>query len=78
MSDTFEFIDAEYADNFSQNMTGAPPIAKMCVWLNVSRSGYYEWRTRPESATARRRDELTLLVQALMRELGLELSLIHI
>jgi putative transposase len=43
VSDTFEFIDAEYADNLSQNMAEAPPIAKMCVWLDVSRSGYYEW-----------------------------------
>lgn len=63
MSDTFEFIDAEYAGNFSQNMSEAPPIAKMCVWLDVSRSGYYEWRTRPESATARRRDELSALIR---------------
>ena len=63
MSDTFEFIDAEYAGNLSQNMTEAPPIAKMCVWLDVSRSGYYEWRIRPESATARRRDELKCLIR---------------
>lgn len=29
----------------------------------VSRSGYYEWRTRPASATARRRDELKALIR---------------
>jgi transposase InsO family protein len=29
----------------------------------VSKSGYYDWRSRPESATAQRRDELKLLVQ---------------
>lgn len=63
MSDTFEFIDAEYADTLSQNMTEAPSIAKMCVWLDVSRSGYYEWRSRPESATVRRRDELKALIR---------------
>lgn len=63
MSDTFEFIDAEYADNRSQNTTETPPIVKMCVWLDVSRSGYYEWRTRPESAIARRRDELKALIR---------------
>lgn len=63
MSDTFEFIDAEYADNIPQNTTEVPPIAKMCVWLDVSRSGYYEWRTRLESATARRRDELRSLIR---------------
>lgn len=63
MSDTFEFIDAEYATTVLHNMSEAPPIAKMCVWLDVSRSGYYEWRNRPESATVRRRDELKTLIR---------------
>lgn len=35
----------------------------MCVWLNVSRSGFYEWRTRPESATLTRRKILADLIQ---------------
>src|ERR1700757_629268 len=35
----------------------------MCRWLEVSKSGYYEWRSRPESATARRREELKLLIK---------------
>jgi hypothetical protein len=35
----------------------------MCRWLEVSKSGYYEWRSRPESATAKRREELKLLVK---------------
>ena len=30
----------------------------MCAWLVVSTSGYYEWRGRPESATALRREAL--------------------
>jgi putative transposase len=30
----------------------------MCAWLVVSTSGYYEWRGRPESATALRRGAL--------------------
>ncbi|GAA2046189.1 IS3 family transposase [Yaniella flava] len=34
-------------------------IANMCAWLGVSRSGYYDWRSRPQSATAARREELT-------------------
>lgn len=49
----FELIDAEKADH---------AIAKMCTWLEVSRSGYYEWRDRPASATTRRREHLTQLI----------------
>ena len=57
MSDVYEFIDAEYATS-----TAAPAIARMCTWLDVSKSGYYEWRSRPESATAKRREKLKLLI----------------
>src|SRR5690348_13102127 len=35
----------------------------MCRWLGVSKSGFYEWRSRPESATAKRREELKLLIK---------------
>jgi putative transposase len=35
----------------------------MCERLEVSTSGYYEWRGRPDSATTQRRDELKLLVE---------------
>lgn len=49
MSDKYQLIDAERADF---------PITKMCDWLDVSRSGYYEWRDRDSSATALRHDEL--------------------
>jgi putative transposase len=58
VSEVYEFIDAEYATS-----PAAPAITRMCAWLEVSRSGYYEWRSRPESATARRREELKLLIQ---------------
>ncbi len=61
MSDTFEFIDAEYATS-RQNDNPAPSIVQMCIWTGVSRSGYYDWRNKPESATARRREELKRLV----------------
>jgi putative transposase len=63
VSDTFEFIDAEYAATCSQDTSEVPPVTKMCAWLDVSRSGYYEWRVRPESATARRRDELKAIIR---------------
>jgi transposase InsO family protein len=33
-------------------------VVKMCSWLRVSSSGYYEWRRRPQSATAARRERL--------------------
>ena len=37
----------------------------MCAWLEVSRSGYYEWTRRPVSATARWRAELAEVITAL-------------
>jgi transposase InsO family protein len=63
VSDKFEFIDAQYATTSCANNTQAPPIVKMCAWLEVSRSGFYEWRDRPTSITAQRREELALYVQ---------------
>ena len=41
----------------------AYPIKFMCEHLNVSRSGYYEWRGRRQSATAQRRSQLKVLIQ---------------
>ena len=58
MSDKYEFIDAEYATG-----TAAPAIMQMCEWLGASRSGFYEWRSRPESATAKRRQRLRLAIK---------------
>ncbi|MEY9995882.1 putative transposase [Streptomyces sp. V4I8] len=61
MSERFEFIDAECATS-TTNTEEIPPVAKMCDWLEVSRSGFYEWRSRPLSVTARRREDLKLLI----------------
>jgi putative transposase len=62
VSDKFEFIDAEYAADTIANTEPALPIIKMCALLEVSRSGFYEWRGRPASATAERREELKLFI----------------
>ena len=37
----------------------------MCKWLEVSRSGFYDWKSRPESETAKRRELLKIKVGAL-------------
>jgi len=58
VSEVYEFIDVEYATS-----EAAPAITLMCRWLEVSKSGYYEWRSRPESAMAKRREELKLLIK---------------
>jgi transposase InsO family protein len=63
VTDRFEFIDAEYAAYRQSDEIYVPSIVKMCMWLEVSRSGFYEWRSAPESATARRRTELGLYVR---------------
>jgi hypothetical protein len=33
------------------------PVEFMCMRLDVSKSGYYDWRNRPDSATAQRRGQ---------------------
>lgn len=63
MTDKYEFIDAEY-DAAAEAGT-APTIMQMCRWISVSKSGYYEWRSRPESASAARRELLKIKITAL-------------
>ncbi|HET9898962.1 MAG TPA: IS3 family transposase [Streptosporangiaceae bacterium] len=65
MTDKFEFIDAECATIPAGKGEDAPTIVQMCRWLGASKSGYYDWRTRPESATAQRRELLKLKIKAL-------------
>lgn len=61
MSEKYAFIAAEDA-TVAADTACAPSITQMCSWLRVSRSGYYEWRSRPQSAAAKRRNELKLLI----------------
>ena len=63
MSDKFEFIDVEYAAYQESDEKHVPSIVKMCSWMEVSRSGFYDWRDTPESATAKRRGILALYVK---------------
>lgn len=62
MSEFYEFIEAE-KDTVSDEGEKKYTITAMCAWLNVSTSGFYEWRSRGESATARRRAYLAALVK---------------
>lgn len=59
MSSKYEFIDGEKANY---------PISSMCTWIDVSKSGFYEWRSRPASATAKRREELKLIIADVFTE----------
>jgi transposase InsO family protein len=64
VSEKYEFIDAECAA-LAGDTACAPAVTQMCGWLGVSKSGYYDWRTRPASAAARRRELLKLKIKAL-------------
>ena len=63
MTEKFEFIDAEYAIYLGSGEQYVPSIVKMCIWMEVSRSGFYGWRDKPQSATAKRRGILALYVR---------------
>ena len=62
MSAKYEFIDAEKA-TVTETGEKKYTIVQMCAWLEVSTSGYYEWRDRPDSATTQRRAFLAVLVK---------------
>lgn len=67
MSSKYEFIDEEKATTDEHGMKKYS-IVKMCEWMEVSTSGFYEWLDRPRSATAQRREDLGLLIRDIFDE----------
>jgi putative transposase len=61
VSERYEFIEAE-KDVPDEAGEKKYAVAEMCSWLGVSKSGFYEWRSRPESATVQRRAYLAELI----------------
>jgi putative transposase len=57
----YELIEAEKA-TMNPDGTLRYSIKQMCKWIEVSTSGFYEWLSRPDSATTRRRKELSVYV----------------
>ena len=64
MSEKYEFIETMLI-SFEKYIY---PVSLMCMWLSISRSGFYHWRTRPASAAATRRGELRLLITAVFED----------
>ncbi|MEO2048657.1 MAG: IS3 family transposase [Pirellulales bacterium] len=53
---------------FIRKHENAWPVAVMCRVLKVSRSGYYIWKTRPESLQSKRRKRLLKMIQIVHAE----------
>jgi len=67
VTEIYEFIDAE-KDAKTEAGEKKFTVSQMCAWLHVSTSGFYDWRTRGESATARRRGYLAVLIQQIFAD----------
>jgi putative transposase len=67
VSERYELIDAE-KDTMAETGERTYTVVQMCDWLQVSTSGYYEWRGRPASATAQRRAALAAAVKRVFED----------
>jgi putative transposase len=65
VTEKFEFIDAERAA--AVEAVELPTVARICALMQVSKSGYYEWRHRPQSAAQQRRELLADKIAALFQ-----------
>ena len=59
-------MSAKYA--FIRSEEGNYPVRTMCTWARVSRAGYYGWKDREPSATARWRAELGDVIEYLFAD----------
>jgi putative transposase len=64
VNERYAFVDAECATPAGDEAC-SPSAAHVCEWLEISKSGYYDWRSRPKSAAAKRRELLKIKVKAL-------------
>lgn len=62
MSQRYAFIAAE-KDTTDDHGVKKYTVENMCAWLDVSKSGFYDWLSRPESDTERRRRYLGTLIK---------------
>jgi transposase InsO family protein len=70
VSDRYAFIAAEYARTEADGVANAPTLTQMLSWLEVSKSGFYEWRGRAPSATESHREHLKAEIQKLFKKFG--------
>ncbi|WP_092775638.1 IS3 family transposase [Actinokineospora terrae] len=59
VTELYEFIDGE---------KGSYPMASMCEWMGVSRSGFHDWRARPASFTTERRQSLAAQITSIFTD----------
>ena len=59
----YEYIDSQKALPANLNS-----VVRMCRWLTVSKSGFYHWLARPQSATSARREALTARIHHFFEE----------